>query len=304
MPKPPSRGVASSLLVFLLALTSTLSSCKPQPARALDPTLQPTHATQTMAAAQTLAQYTPDLTPQTCSESTGTVIDDAAPSEVLNEPVSIKVYLPPCYQQDAPRAYPVLYMLHGQSSINDQWQRLGLFDAADRLIDDKEIQPFIIVLPSELRSNQDPYQSKFSTVILEDVLPYVEEVYRVCPGRTCRAIGGLSRGGNWAVHIGLANPDQFLAVGAHSTPLFYGEVVNLYRLAALPASGEVYPVLYIDVGNKDEDLNDVITFVATLKELSIPFQYSEFLGYHDENYWRAHVTDYLRWYASQFASAK
>ncbi len=305
MVEPSSRRAPRpAVLNVILALAWMLSSCNLSPSDAIGATLQPTQATQTMAAAQTLAQFTPAVTLQPCLETTGTIIDDAAPSEVLNEPVVVKVYLPACYQSSPERTYPVLYLLHGQSNSNDQWERLGLFNAADELIAAKVIPPFIIVLPSELRSNQDPYQSKFEAVILEDVLPYIEEVYRVCPGRACRAIGGLSRGGNWAVHIGLSNPDKFIAVGAHSTPLFYGEISNLYKIAGLDNNSTSFPALFIDVGNKDEDLNDVKTFVTTLKKLTIPYQFSEFLGYHDENYWRAHVTEYLRWYSAQFDTAR
>jgi enterochelin esterase-like enzyme len=304
MVENPSFRAAPVCLVFTLALAWMLVSCQPGEVSALDPTSRPPQATQTMSAAQTLTQSTPAQAPQACTDTNGTVTDDTAFSQVLNETVSLKVYLPPCYQESDKRTYPVLYMLHGQSNVNDQWERLGLFNTADELISKNLITPFIIVLPSELRSTQDPFLSKFEAVILEDVLPYVEAAYRVCPGQVCRAVGGLSRGGNWAVHIGLSNPGEFVAIGAHSTPLFYGEISNLYKLAGLDTNGASYPALFIDVGNKDEDLNDVKTFVSTLKKLAIPYQFSEFLGYHDENYWRAHVNDYLRWYSAQFAEAR
>jgi len=238
-------------------------------------------------------------TPQSCNEEKGTLQDLTIPSSVLGEEIRVKVYLPACYDEKSSRRYSVLYMLHGQSSLEDQWVRVGLFEKMDELVQKGIVEPFIIVLPNELRSNLDTNQSPFGDALLQDVIPYVDAQYNTCSERVCRAIGGLSRGGNWAVHLGFAHPELFKAVGAHSTPLFYGEITNIIRAVEDPARVGLLPVVFIDVGHKDPDRDDVIYFLTTIQQLPIQYQFYEYLGYHDEVYWSAHAADYLKFYNSE-----
>ncbi len=57
------------------------------------------------------------------------------------------VYLPPCYQQETSREYPLLVLFHGIYDDNNQWLRIGAVETADRLIILDEVDPFIIVMP-------------------------------------------------------------------------------------------------------------------------------------------------------------
>lgn len=221
-------------------------------------------------------------------------------SQSLAWPLEFTVYLPPCYSNSSQQKYPVLYMLHGQGNNNDQWSRLGLPDAADELIGTGEISPLIIVMPYEVTWSVGPEKSKYGDALLEDLFLYIEGTYNTCSTRECRAIGGLSRGGNWAVNLGFAHPELFTAVGSHSAPLFFGEI---NRITSFLNDGEVndqLPLFYIDAGHKDENLAQVLAFVALLKDNDVPYVYTQFTGYHSEDYWRAHVREYLTWYASQY----
>ena len=182
-----------------------------------------------------------------CTDTQGTVDIVEIPSSLLGEPIKAKIYLPPCYSSNLNVTYSTLYMLHGQMSQYDQWERLGLFSAMDKLLAEGRVDPFIIVLPDETKSNLDAYNSKYGDALINEVIPYIEENYRACSDRSCRAIGGLSRGGNWAVHLGFTSPQTFGAVGAHSAPLFYGELSNLYRIALDPEALKDLPIFYIDV---------------------------------------------------------
>jgi len=267
----------------------------PTPAT-LTPSPLPTN-TQSPSATPTLLD-TPTSTPVPCTDTTGSVVNVDIPTDKLNRPVNTNVYLPPCYDPDAAGGYPLLIMLHGQAATNDQWLRLGLTNTADELIVKKEIVPLIIVMPFEVTWTPGPKESQFDEAILEDVLPYIEENYAVCAQRSCRAIGGLSRGGNWAVHLGFAHPDLFGIVGAHSTPLFYGELWNIQAAAGSPP--ESLPLIVIDAGDRDAEKELVREFVATLEDAGIPFDFFEFEGRHEESYWAAHVADYLHWYSERF----
>jgi len=294
----PSSNLLSILKISLILMVG-LSACglsEPQIQSTSTATSQPTLATpeKTKTEAPSITQ-----TAAPCIETTGTIVDKEIPSKLLTEPIRIKVYLPPCYSHNKQAKYSVLYMLHGQTSLDDQWVRIGLLSKMDELLKQKMVNPFVIVLPNEIRSNTDSFKSKYGEALVEEVIPYIDQHFNVCAEKDCRAIGGLSRGGNWAVHLGFSNPELFTAVGAHSSPLFYGEITNILGLNIGSESIESLPVFYVDVGNKDEDHADVMLFLDTLQELNIPHKFNNNLGYHDETYWRAHVEDYLLWYDSQ-----
>jgi enterochelin esterase-like enzyme len=235
-----------------------------------------------------------------CAYSTGSIEDVSIESTLLTRPLAVKIYLPPCYAKTQSPGYPVLYMFHGQTFENDQWQRLGLLTAADNLILAGSIKPMIIVMPYDLSWTIGPENSSFDDAFLQDLIPYVEENYNSCPTRSCRAVGGLSRGGNWAVYLGFEHPEFFTAMGAHSAPLFYGEIPRISTMLQSEDLTGKLPGIYVDVGNSDENIDQVLAYVNLLKKYNVPYQFTEFKGYHSEDYWKTHVEDYLTWYSSQF----
>lgn len=245
----------------------------------------------------------PTATPSqfVCMASQGKIINQSVPSELLSESISLKVYLPPCYNPDGSTRYPVLYMLHGQTYLNDQWVRIGVASSADELIAEKRILPLIIVMPQEDASTSDPYTASFGDAVVQEVIPYVEDHLDVCTDRSCRAIGGLSRGGNWAVRIGLSHPDLFAAIGAHSAPLFYGDLRKIPSWVGAVDSIEKVPVLYLDMGKSDENRQNIVQFEGELSDQGVVHDFYQFIGFHEEKYWSAHVDDYLRWYSAHLS---
>lgn len=239
-----------------------------------------------------------------CSYSSGTVSDVQVASSLLSRPLAMKIYLPPCYNSTREQGYPVLYMLHGQTYDQGQWARLGLLNAADKLITAGRITPMIIVMPYDLSSSAGPESSKFDEAFLQELLPYMDANFNTCSERACRAVGGLSRGGNWAIYLGFSHPEKFTAIGAHSAPLFYGEIQRISTTLKNTTEADKLPAIYIDVGNKDENLTQVLSYVALLKQYSVPYVFTEFQGYHYEGYWSAHVEDYLLWYSGEFTSGQ
>lgn len=287
-------------IIVLLAFFLVLNACSAPnlastaTAAALEATIPPT---------QTSAPV-PTATPaqSVCLQSSGEVIDRSVPSELLPHDIPVKIYLPPCYDPQGTQRYPVLYMLHGQTYLDDQWVRIGLTDTADELIAEKRIAPLIIVMPQEDASTADPYTSQFGHAVLQEVIPYVDAHFDTCVEKACRAIGGLSRGGNWAVRLGLSSPQLFTAIGAHSTPLFYGDLSQIAKwVEAAPSLADV-PVLYLDMGKSDENRTDILRFEQQLSDLGVVHDFYEFVGFHEEKYWSAHVEGYLLWYAAQFSS--
>lgn len=209
----------------------------------------------------------------------------------------VRVYTPPCYDEQPQRSYPVLYFLHGQSYNDDQWDRIGADEAADALIASGEVAPFLIVMPYYPSSRQ-PVDNPFDAAFIEEVIPWVEANFRVLAEREARAVGGLSMGGSWAIHFGLTRPDLFSAFGGHSPPVFVSEASDVDEwLAAIP--DDLMPRIWLDIGDRDQAaiLASVTWFEELLTEMGIEHEWHLFAGRHEEAYWSAHVAEYLRWYA-------
>jgi enterochelin esterase-like enzyme len=206
------------------------------------------------------------------------------------------VYLPPCYDRQPDRRYPVLYLIHGQNYNNDQWIRLGVVEKADALIADGEIQPFIIVFPRD-RSWAQPTQDMFGKVLVEGLIPKVDATYHTLPDRLHRAIGGLSRGGGWAVNLGLSNWELFGSIGADSPAIFWTDA-NRIRGWLDDIPPDELPRIYLDIGKDDGPtiMQATLWFEKLLTDKRIPHEWHLFPGRHEEAYWASHVEQYLRWY--------
>jgi enterochelin esterase-like enzyme len=214
---------------------------------------------------------------------------------LLAKPMTYHVYLPPCYDDEPERHYPVLYLLHGQTYNEEQWIRLGVPATADGLIASGEISPLIIVFPYDY-SHLQPREYRFEDTFMEVLIPQIDMAYRTRQGAAQRAIGGLSRGGAWALHLGIHHPDVFGSIGAHSPAIFYSDSGSLpLYLRDIPA--DQLPRIYIDAGDADSQLQTSQNFKKFLDAGNLPYEWHQYVGFHNEAYWGAHVADYLRWYA-------
>lgn len=244
-----------------------------------------------------LSTPTSGITPTSCT--VGRVETYTIEPTPIGKPLRFRVYLPPCYDSHATPGYPVLYLLHGQGSDETLWMDLGLPQLADQLMGRGQIPPFLIVMPYEEYALRDPQQSTFGQTIVENLIPWVEGHFAVCPGPSCRALGGISRGAGWAIHITIQHPDLFAAIGAHSAAPFWGDDLSLYyRTTDYPP--EQWPRFYFDSGAQDRYLEPAQAFVNRLSELGISHEWHLNPGAHDFTYWQNHLEDYLRWYAMQW----
>ena len=245
---------------------------------------------------------TPSPTPQptACAETQGKTLQLEMDSKFLTDGLRYSIYLPPCYDADPGRTYPVLYLFHGMTSDDTQWVRIGAPATADRLISSGAVPPFIIVMPYDKLSAQ-PTGDLFEQAVTEELIPYVQEVFHACPERACRAAGGLSRGAGWAIHFGLNRPDLFSEIGGHSPAIFEDDGPSLNRkLAAVPP--DLMPAWFLDVGQNDQLLSAASSFEQTLADMDIPHEWRLYNGTHNEAYWSKHVEEYLRWYAQGWAN--
>jgi enterochelin esterase-like enzyme len=265
----------------------------------LDPTET---ALPTATAAESLTptpNHTPTSTAIACES--GQIELQRLDSKRLEAPLEYLVYLPPCYALQTNRSYPVAYLFHGQTYSNTHWIDLGAAEIADRLIVDGELPPFIMVFPYDGDHYDPPTVNPFGEVVLTELIPAIDQTYRTIPEREYRAIGGISRGGNWAAHLGLQHPEMFGAIGLHSTPIFSTdtnpEIVEW--LGAIPV--EDFPRLFIDVGKNDRWLQFTLDFVEVVDQANLPHEWHLYPGFHEDVYWESHLEQYIRWYAGPWS---
>lgn len=311
------RSSFTTLLFIISLITPLLVGCKstsvtannavptntPPPATTV-PTTAPTAASTLTStpAATTTPLPTATATPVGCTETAGRIEKHQLETDQLPYPLDFRVYIPPCFDPNADPGYPVLIMIHGQSYNDDQWERLGIAKAADKIIAEKSSRPFLIVMPRENYFLQDMIESRFGDGVVKALLPWIDNSFPTCTERSCRAIGGLSRGATWAMHLGLTNWKIFGAIGAHSYPPLGLDFFNIPEMARNIPEGE-WPNLYIDTGTLDINLKTTIDFEQRLVQFHIPHTFNFWIGKHDEEYWSAHVEDYLRWYTEPWRPA-
>ncbi|HXF83998.1 MAG TPA: alpha/beta hydrolase-fold protein [Anaerolineales bacterium] len=289
-----SKRQATKKKTLFLTLLAFITACSPSPVVSsspspLSPIISPSPK-HTSTPQPSLP--TPSVTPLACLSLPGEVIEGILDS--TNPPQAFFLYLPPCYESQADKRYPVLYLLHGQTYTADQWIRLGAVDAANHLILSGESEPFIIVFPDDRYWNV-PSGTKFGERLVNALIPYIDETYRTLPDPSHRAIGGLSRGAGWALRLGLTRPDLFRIIGLHSPVVFQGDAPHLpIWLRDLPTP----PFVYMDIGDQDRELKMALWLESQFNEYGLPYEWHLYSGAHTEEYWQAHVEEYMNWYAS------
>jgi enterochelin esterase-like enzyme len=148
------------------------------------------------------------------------------------------VYTPPGYALGKGK-FPVFYLLHGASDSDDSWTTVGRAGfILDNLIAEKKARPMVVVMTAG-HTSQAGFGGgggarlavdEFSQDFLNDVMPYVENNYRVHTDRKHRAIAGLSMGGAQTLNIGIPNLEKFAYLGVYSSGVF-GIIPNPNRPA-------------------------------------------------------------------------
>jgi enterochelin esterase-like enzyme len=260
------------------------------------PTLTRTATTTPTVAPSPTPAPSASPTPDVCRQTEAVFELGQLSTPLLPQLLEFRVYLPPCYGGEPGRRYPVLYLIHGQSSTDEQWERLGAGERASQLITAGEIPPFLIVMPRD-RVWSQPTEDNFGKAVADVLIPWIDQRYATMPEREFRAVGGLSRGAGWAVHLGLSQWELFGAIGAHSLPVFWTDTYHIKSwLDAIPP--EEMARIYMDIGDKDrpEIMTSAVWFEELLTSRNIAHEWYLFAGYHEEAYWASNMERYLRWY--------
>jgi S-formylglutathione hydrolase FrmB len=125
------------------------------------------------------------------------------------------VFLPPSYERDKHRRYPVVYALHGYSIGAEQWSHEIHVPQTIEGAFAQGAKEMILVLPdSKTLHNGSMYSNSVTTgdferFIAHDVVAYIDAHYRTIPERSSRGLVGHSMGGYGATRIGMKHSDVF-----------------------------------------------------------------------------------------------
>ncbi len=296
------RGARLSLLLILTAcaaptgrgdLPLTATPLPPPPTAAATPTVT--------AAASSTPLPSPSPSPTAaCPWPEGQVLDASYPGAAVTEAVPVRVFLPPCYQATGD-PYPVLFLLHGKPFDETQWENLGAFRLAGERMDAGSWPPFVMILPrlpEPLFSGTDGGPGSYEAEFLEGLLPFVEQEFRVRSDPAGRAIAGISRGGVWALEIGLSHPELIDAVGALSPSLAVNYPRPTYDPFTLARPGRALPArALLLAGEQDWARSDTQRLHAALVEAGVDAALLVVPGRHEEATWSGAMEAVLAFFA-------
>jgi len=229
-------------------------------------------------------------------------------STVQNKFHKVYVYVPPSYEQDVDKKYPVLYLRHGGGGNETSWYNEGAAGIImDNLLAEGKVKPMIIAMTNGNVESGMPggYNNEALQVgadeLFTDVVPVIEKNYRTYNDQEHRAVAGLSMGGGQSFYIGLRYVDKFDWVGVFSTGLFGGiaeadfdaEETIPGLLLNNPVINKSLKLFYISVGEQDPRLDATNKFVNTLRQHKMDVEFKTFPGIHEWQVWRLSLYDFL-----------
>lgn len=258
-------------------------------------------------------------------------------SAILGKEMKYSVYLPFDYKTSN-RNYPILYLLHGLGDDDSGWVQFGEIGFyADKAIANGETTPMVIIMPDGLRSfyiNSADGNLKYEDYFLKELMPAVENLYRIRKTRDYRAIAGLSMGGYGAFNYALKHPELFCAAAPLSAAIYTNEEMeslddNAYtnlgaviygsglkagnRVQANNQQNSTLKLIdskspeslksvrwFIDCGDDDFLINGNMAVHSAFRKKNIPHQFKVRSGAHNWTYWRTAMPDVLRFLGDTF----
>jgi S-formylglutathione hydrolase FrmB len=157
------------------------------------------------------------------------------------------VYLPPGYDDDPDRRYPVVYVIQGYTGHLEMWRNRAPFrqpftETADAVFARGQAPAALVVYVDAWTSYggsqfvDSPGTGRYHSYLCDEVVPWVDGRYRTLPQAAHRAIAGKSSGGFGAMITPMLRPDLFGALATHA-----GDA--LYELLYIPEFGPAVRLL-------------------------------------------------------------
>lgn len=222
--------------------------------------------------------------------SKGTVSSFTFTSQQLNANYNVQIYLPPSYATHPDRSYPSIYVQDGQEYLS-----LGSGkNILDNLIDAGLISEIVGVFIRPNNRN-DEYafakRNQYRAFIVEEMVPYILENYRVIDSPEARAAIGTSFGANISAQIAFYHPEVIGKAGLHS-PAFWP---NNNETTTLLLQGGLKPIQWASVwGTYEQSVFQNMQVVQTgLENLGYSFYGNYYPEGHSWGLWRATLDELL-----------
>ena len=175
------------------------------------------------------------------------------PSKSTNAQRRAYVYTPPDYHREPATRYPVLYLQHGWGEDETGWPNQGRTNLImDNLIAEGRARPFIIVMTYGM-TNEIKFGGlrnfdikPFQTVLVDELIPFIDANFRTLSDQRHRAMAGLSMGGMETKMITLKNLDTFSHIG-----LFSGGSISPDDVNNTPGFKEKVKLVFVSYGSRE-----------------------------------------------------
>ncbi|MEO8683121.1 MAG: alpha/beta hydrolase-fold protein [Vicinamibacterales bacterium] len=230
----------------------------------------------------------------------------------------LMVWLPPDYEMDGDRRYPVLYMHDGQNLFDpataflegSHW-RIG--ETASELIAEGRVEPLIIVgiyntgidrieeyTPTRDARLGGGHANDYGRLIVEELKPFIDRTYRTQPDALHTGIGGSSLGGLVTLHLGFTYPRVFSRLAVLSPSVWWDRRAILRTVRQASPRPDLR--IWVDMGTAEgrRGLDDARLLKAALMGAGWVegknLHYAEYEGAdHSEGAWAARMGPVLEW---------
>lgn len=194
----------------------------------------------------------------------------------------------------------LILLLHGANADGDQWDDVGIDEALMARQASGHLRPTLLVVPDgdSVMTASPGLEPPFERFLLRELLPAVALEHPLATSRAHRSIGGISRGGQWALLIAASHPDLFAKVGGHSAVVPTGSAAaTIARTFA-----EHHVRVWLDVGASDALAPGTRRFATALHAAGVVGTFAQHPGHHDRPYWRSQVASYAAFYSKAVAA--
>ncbi len=240
-------------------------------------------------------------------------------SNYLPDNRDVIVYLPPGYEEEPERSYPVLYLNDGQNLFDGRTSFVKgrtwmVREHADEAIEAGAVEPLVIVGiyntgDRRLAEYTHEYNwqmgggeaDKYGDLLTRELMPWIASQYRVRQDRENTGLGGSSLGGLVTLYLGLRHPHVFGRLAILSPSVWWNHKSILGYLNEHAPQMWERPRIWLDVGDHEgqRTLRDVEHLARRLKANGWrPGESMHFEkvhgGTHDEASWAGRVRPMLK----------
>jgi predicted alpha/beta superfamily hydrolase len=239
------------------------------------------------------------------------------PSKILKNERNLVVYLPPGYEEQPGRRFPVLYLQDGQNLFDGTTSFIPGMDwrvgqTADHMIGTGAVEPLLIVgvyntgknrireyTPSRVPKLGGGSANRYAKFLIEELKPFIDHEYRTLGDAAHTGLGGSSLGGLVSLYVGLKFSDVYGKLAALSPSVWWHQRVMHGFAARMPVRRR--PSIWLDIGTGEglqivrdvEKFRDVLLQKGWQLDRDLHFERIEGAE-HNESAWAQRVARVLQ----------